>query len=145
MFPAPARRITLTAATASPSERRSHRRYPVQFNLQYKLSRNQTETRQGVGRTRDFSRGGLYFDADQYLPKGHNVELFVDWPVLLDGVCPLKLVVVGRIVRSSGLGHAVRIARCEFRTRGARAVPLNEAIVRSGIVKRHPVAARAAC
>jgi hypothetical protein len=42
--------------------------------------------------------------------------LLMQWPFFLDGTCPLKLVVQGRIVRSDGNGTAVQVLRHEFRT-----------------------------
>jgi hypothetical protein len=51
---------------------------------------------------------------------GSLVELSVSWPVRLDGTCPLKLVVFGRIIRAEADRAAARIERYEFRTRSTR-------------------------
>jgi hypothetical protein len=45
------------------------------------------------------------------------VELSVNWPARLDGICPLQFVATGRVVRSEALSAAVRIERYEFKTR----------------------------
>jgi hypothetical protein len=48
------------------------------------------------------------------------VELRIEWPFLLQGVCPLELQVWGRVLRSDDQGTVVRMSRYEFRTCGAR-------------------------
>ena len=53
---------------------------------------------------------------------GRLVEVAVDWPVRLDGDCPLRFVAVGRVVRSEATKAAVQIDRYEFRTRGSGGV-----------------------
>jgi hypothetical protein len=49
------------------------------------------------------------------------VELSMNWPVLLNDSCPMKLMIYGCIIRSSEKGAAVAIERYEFRTQGSRA------------------------
>lgn len=68
----------------------------------------------------DMSRGGVLFTTDDPLTPGRTLEISVNWPVRLDGVCPLKLVATGRIVRTSGSLAAMRIERYQFKTRGHR-------------------------
>lgn len=74
----------------------------------------------GTGITVDMSRNGLLFTTDDPLPPGRTLEVSVNWPVALDGVCPLKLVATGRVVRTSGALTAMRIERYQFKTRGRR-------------------------
>jgi hypothetical protein len=57
------------------------------------------------------------FTTGEKLPLGRSVELSVNWPARLDGICPLKFVAVGRVVRAEAAIAAVRIERYEFRTR----------------------------
>jgi hypothetical protein len=45
------------------------------------------------------------------------VELSVNWPARLDGVCLLQFVATGRVVRSEAERAAVHIERYEFKTR----------------------------
>lgn len=52
------------------------------------------------------------------MPVGLSVELTISWPVLLDEVTPLQLVVSGRIVRSAGGRAAIRMVQHELRTVG---------------------------
>jgi hypothetical protein len=49
----------------------------------------------------------------------------LSWPFLLEGVCPLKLVMKGRIVRSDLRGVAIQSSYHEFRTAGSR-MPKNQ-------------------
>jgi hypothetical protein len=44
----------------------------------------------------------------------------LNWPFLLEGVCPLRLVMKGRIVRSDVRGIAIQSSYHEFRTAGSR-------------------------
>src|SRR6266567_1545735 len=99
-------------------DRRSDRRYRIQLELRWKLIRRRKLQDSGTGRTIDLSSGGILFDAGRPLPVGLNVELSVSWPVLLQHVAPMQLVVAGRIVRSDGRRTALRITQHEFRTMG---------------------------
>ncbi len=108
MFPA------LETQIASIDDRRSHRRYPVGLDLRYKFWRNRRILREGHGRTRDVSEGGVLFNADQALPPGVDVELSIDWPARLPGTPAVEATICGRVVRSNPEGIAVRITRCEF-------------------------------
>jgi len=49
------------------------------------------------------------------------VELSMNWPVLLNDRCAMKLMIYGCIVRSTDSGAAVAIERYEFRTQSLRA------------------------
>jgi hypothetical protein len=68
------------------------------------------------------------------LPAGGSIELVMNWPFLLEGVCPLKLVMRGRIVRSDGQRVAIQAEQHEFRTAGMRASRVSAA-ARHGLSK----------
>src|SRR5690348_8333509 len=108
MAPAPGK------LAAQPDERRSHRRYPVGLGLRYKLYGSSTIPREGSGMTQDLSAGGVFFRADQALPAGVAVELWVDWPAHVNGASFLRLTISGQIVRSAENGIGVRILHSEF-------------------------------
>ena len=74
----------------------------------------------GTGRTKDLSRKGACFVADNPPPQATEVELCIEWPFLLQDVCPLELRLWGRVLRSDELGTVVRMSRYEFRTFGTR-------------------------
>jgi hypothetical protein len=104
------------AVSGISGNRRSKQRFPIDFPVQYKIMRNYLIIGTGTGTTVDISSGGIAFMANESLKIGAYVELSVAWPVLLNGSCPLKLVVEGRVVRSNGSLTAIRMDRHEFRT-----------------------------
>ncbi len=75
----------------------------------------------GTGRTLNISSGGVWFSTESMLTSGMPVELSMNWPVLLNDSCPMKLMIYGCVVRSNERGAAVAIERYEFRTQGSRA------------------------
>ena len=98
------------------TDQRLHRRYAISLDVQYKLRNNGEITRCGSGKTFNISSGGIFLQTGGALPTGGEIELLMQWPFFLDGGCPLKLVVHGRIVRSDANGTAVQAIRHEFRT-----------------------------
>jgi len=102
-------------------DRRGDRRYEIRLDTRWKLVRRRKVLETGLGRTLDFSSGGVLFEPGRTLPVGLNVELSISWPVLLHNVAPLQLVVCGRIVRSNGNRTAIRMVQHEFRTVGVPA------------------------
>jgi len=69
------------------------------------------------------SSSGILFTTQSELPHGRLVELSVNWPARLGGVCPLQFVAVGRIIRSNSSCAAVRIRKYEFKTRRTESSP----------------------
>src|SRR5512140_3348023 len=70
----------------------------------------------GSGTTLNMGSGGVAFTADQQLAPGAFVELSVSWPALLAGDCPMRLIVLGRIVRCTGFKAVCTVDKHEFRT-----------------------------
>jgi PilZ domain-containing protein len=101
-----------------PYERRQTQRYPITAQTQFIL----TGIR-GQAITSDISSGGVFLKTDRVLPVGKQIQLFIDWPALLDQRCPLRLVVTGKTLRSDEKGTAVGIIRYDFRIRPRRATP----------------------
>jgi hypothetical protein len=60
------------------------------------------------------------FAADRDLQLGAQIELSLDWPLRLDGGCPLQLIVFGKIAATDEKGTTLAISRYEFRTRSLR-------------------------
>jgi hypothetical protein len=102
-----------------PAAGRSNRRYPVQLDLRYQVLRGGKPLR-GIGVTREFSSTEVKFAADQDLPLGALIELSLAWPQRLDGVCPLQLMVFGKIAAIDEKGTILTISRYEFRTPSLR-------------------------
>jgi len=105
----------------SRGDQRAKDRYPITLELQYKLLDKGRVERVGVGRTVNISSKGVLFETDRSLPPGGSVKLAMKWPFLLRGICGMKLVVRGRIVRCHANTTAVRAESHEFRTAGFRA------------------------
>ena len=100
-------------------DRRRKKRYPMNLQVEYKIVKNYLVVGNGTGTTIDMSSSGIAFQTDQPLKVGSYLEVSASWPVLLDGSCPLKLVVFGKVVRSDGQITAIAADRHEFRTRKA--------------------------
>lgn len=100
-------------------DRRSHCRYPIILEVEYKLLKRGHASRSGSGTTTNISSGGVLFETNERLPSSGPIELALKWPFLLNGGCPLKLVIQGRIVRKAGNQIAVWIKHHEFHTAGS--------------------------
>jgi hypothetical protein len=102
-------------------DRRKKQRYPVDFALTYKILKNGLVKLTGSGAVMNMSSSGIAFSTGEILARGAMVELSIAWPVLLNGNCPMKMVVEGRVVRSDGHCTAIRMERHEFRTQARSA------------------------
>lgn len=101
-------------------EQRSHQRYPIELEVEYRLLAKGHSELVGSGMTRNISSGGVLFEVLGSAPATGTIELMLSWPFLLEGICPLKLVMKGRIVRSDVRGIAIESNYHEFRTAGSR-------------------------
>ncbi len=110
-------------------ERRVKRRFQIEQEVRYKMLYGQRIAETGVGKTQNISSGGVWFSTENMLTTGMPVELSMNWPVLLNDSCPMKLMIYGCIVRSNERGAAVAIERYEFRTQGR------------GLAQHHPIPA----
>ena len=100
-------------------DRRADRRYLFEMALRFRYQ-NRGETFAGTGTTVDLSGGGIRFLTETPPPPGIDIEVRVTWPFLLQNVCPMELVVHGKMVRSDPECCVVTMQRHEFRTCGAR-------------------------
>ena len=110
-------------------ERRTKRRFQIDQEVKYKMLYGQRIAETGVGRTMNISSGGVWFSTESMLTSGMPVELSMNWPVLLNDSCPMKLMIYGCVVRSNEKGAAVAIERYEFRTQGSRSFQQQQAAV----------------
>ena len=101
-------------------ERRSHRRYPISLTADYRILYRGRVDSLGSARTINMATGGVLLHPDKALLTGRQIELFINWPMMLEEVCPLKLVMWGRITRSDTSGVAIQTRQYEFRTAGIR-------------------------
>ena len=97
--------------------RRSHRRYPIYVDLEYKLLDGRQVLKTGAGRTLNLSSSGILFESDEALPPGMSIRLSLNWPAQLNDRVGLTLCINGRTIRSSGRCNAIEIMSHEFRTR----------------------------
>ena len=93
-------------------DRRQHQRFPISVRTRYLL-----DGAQGYATTVNISSGGVLLDTKGILPVGGQIQVWIDWPALLDERCPLRLVIAGRILRSTLHGTVVGITRYSFRLR----------------------------
>jgi hypothetical protein len=101
-------------------DRRTSNRLPIERDVKYKvLGGKKTIKQVGMGKTLNMSSGGVLFTTESALPEGERVELAVSWPAQLNDVLPLKLVAMGRLVRTDDGSAAISIERYEFKTRGS--------------------------
>lgn len=133
MSPAPALAHDVRFLEKRRVDQRVTRRYPISLEIEYKVLRKGRVERLGLGRTLNVSSGGVLFQATDELPAGSSVELLMQWPFLLEGVCPLKLVIHGSVVRSDSKGVAIRNKHHEFRTAGARSSRIDPPVTRCGV------------
>jgi hypothetical protein len=101
--------LQLTTCTTR-ADRRRHRRYAIAANTECLLDGRRTEAV-----TTDISSAGILVQSADILPTGARVELRVDWPARLDGRCPLRLVIAGKVLRTAARGTVISVARYEYR------------------------------
>jgi hypothetical protein len=104
-------------------ERRIKRRFHIEQEVRYKMLYGQRLAETGTGKTTNMSSGGIWFTTEALLGLGMPVEISMVWPVLLNDLCPMKLMIYGCVVRSDEHGAAVAIERTEFRTTGRSMQP----------------------
>ncbi len=103
---------------ANERERRMKRRFHIEQEVRYKMLYGQRIAETGTGKTLNISSSGVWFTTESMLTTGMPVEVSMNWPVLLNDSCPMKLMIYGCVVRSNERGAAVAIERYEFRTQG---------------------------
>lgn len=97
-------------------ERRSRQRFPLALAVEYRLLGQ--SARSGSGWTSNISSKGVLFEMAEHESLSGLIEVVVNWPYVLDGVCALKLVMKGRVVRLANRKVAVELTQHEFRTAG---------------------------
>jgi hypothetical protein len=92
---------------------------PIEREVRYKVLGGKKSIKQvGLGKTLNMSSGGVLFTTETPLPAGERVELAVSWPAQLNHVL-LKLVAIGRMVRTDESQAVISVERYEFKTRGS--------------------------
>jgi hypothetical protein len=101
-------------------DRRANRRYDVELEFRFHYTTEEGSLRYGCGITVELSRGGILFLTDAPPPTGTEVEAHIAWPFLLQGSCPLELLVRGSISSVGDRGTVMRLRSYEFRTCGEK-------------------------
>jgi PilZ domain len=107
------------------NDRRAKHRFAIERELRFKVLDSERITTTGIGNTVDISSGGVAFETMTKLVPGSLVEISISWPVLLDETCLMRLVVLGRVVRTRRQIVACTVDKYEFRTQAR--VPQNAA------------------
>jgi len=95
------------------------RRFPMTYGLRYVMTPPAAErTGTGAGETVWMSRQEVAFLAKGPACVGDKVQIYIAWPVLLNGAVPLQLIVNAEIVQCSGPLSIAKLTKHEFRTRG---------------------------
>jgi hypothetical protein len=97
-------------------DRRSRQRFPLALAVEYRQLGQGART--GSGWTSNISSKGVLFEIAEHASLSGLIEVVVNWPYILDGVCALKLVMRGRVVRIGEHTVAVESTQHEFRTAG---------------------------
>jgi hypothetical protein len=108
----------------NPAERRTKKRFPLNSDLSYKILNDERIVAAGRGTAANMSSGGIAFECPADLPAGSFIELSISWPALLNGVCPMRLIVFGEVLRGSDGTKACSVEKWEFRTQARQVAPL---------------------
>lgn len=99
----------------SPAERRRRVRYSLNLAVRFGTS-GEGAPLFGEGKIVNMSSRGVLIASSEQPRMGELVELRIEWPSLLDGMIPLQLIAVGRILRHGTGRFAAALERHEFRT-----------------------------
>jgi hypothetical protein len=101
-----------------PVERRLRVRFPLKLPVNFRiLGRQRSST--GVGWVVNISSGGVLVQCPHHVPMGARLELKIEIPQRLEGVVPLQIFVLGRVVRCEESRFAVAMIRYQYRTMGS--------------------------
>jgi len=104
-----------------PRERRAAVRFEVELALSYSLIRRRKVLASGRGTTVNVSSTGVLLRPEMRLPNGREIHLSIEWPASRGDRIPMRLFVVGEVVRTQGAQAAVKLLRYEFQTTRGRA------------------------
>lgn len=103
----------LSTVLGDEAERRSKLRFPLALGVCFVTRRPPLIS---AGQTVNLSSTGALIASQQRLRVGTKIELFVDWPIMLNGTMSLRFVARGRVKRSDSSIFAVSLQQYEFRT-----------------------------
>jgi hypothetical protein len=117
VLPSPGeRRSCLVANGPILAERRLKYRYPSDLKVRFRSSSRSGSPFSGAGLAINLSSGGILVASDQQIQVGTLLEMSIEWPLLLEGIIPLQLIAIGRVLRVGAACFAATFERYEFRT-----------------------------
>ena len=112
-------RIFLRPRDVAQSERRQHQRFPITVEVQCVLAKDGPKATPV-----DISSGAVFLKTSRIPQLGESIHVLIDWPARLDHRCPLRLLIVGKVLRRNGAGTIVEIMRYAFGIRHQTAAPV---------------------
>jgi hypothetical protein len=92
-------------------------RYPCRLCVSWRTLDPPLQRGESTIGTLNISSKGLLFSTAEQFERGRVLEVTLDWPVRLNQQVPLKLVILGHVLRSADGCTAMSINQYEFRTR----------------------------
>ena len=95
-------------------ELRARQRYPLHFEVEYRVFGKGHAVVSGAATTLNFSSHGILLTATEGVNKGQVISLSVRWSTGELAMPKVDLEIIGRVVRVSEQGTAVQILRYGF-------------------------------
>lgn len=112
-------RIFLRPRDVAQSERRQHQRFLITVQAQCVLAEDGAQATPV-----DISSRAVFLKTSRILQLGESIHVLIDWPARLDHRCPLRLLIVGKVLRRNGTGTIVEIMPYAFGIRHQAAAPV---------------------
>jgi hypothetical protein len=102
------------------ADRRTASRFPLRLAIRCRgIGPFQSLDPITLGESLNVSSKGLLFSSSHVFLPGQVIEVFIEWPILLENRIRLTLVAEGIVVRSAGTHTAVSVKKYQFKTRGS--------------------------
>ena len=102
-------------SVATPSDRRSHRRFAIQTAMRYRAANGPLNAAWKNGRVLNMSASGILIEVPDSLAVGTKLELSMDWTGLYHGRQNMRLFLIASVNRTDSRGIALRILSNRFR------------------------------
>lgn len=99
--------------------RRSKARFGIRLRVHFSVM-SQRIHYTGAGWVVNISSSVVFVECPQHVDAGTRMGLRIDLPTLLDGLIPLQLIAIGRVVRSEKSWIPLAMAQCHYRTKARR-------------------------
>jgi hypothetical protein len=99
-------------------ERRARQRFPLNLEIRFTVSNGGRKRIQGRGEVVNISSRGVAFRTETALTPDVSIDASMEWPVVLNGDCVLRVMMEGRVLRVEKGLSVMTVIRYEFRTGG---------------------------